>query len=157
MKGFNRYLELISQFSMRHKWLVWLLCTLLSVITASGAIRLVPASDYRVFFSPDNPQRITYEAINQAFTRNDNILLAIEPADGKVFSMEFLQLVDEVTEQLWQLPFVVRVDSLSNFQHSYAINDDLMVVDLFDPVTNSASDMAQIQQIALAEPNYAIA
>lgn len=152
MKGFNRYLELISQFSMRHQWLVWLLCTLLSVITASGAIRLVPASDYRVFFSPDNPQRITYEAINQAFTRNDNILLAIEPADGKVFSIEFLQLVDEVTEQLWQLPFVVRVDSLSNFQHSYAINDDLMVVDLFDPETNKASDMAQIQQIALAEP-----
>lgn len=152
MSGFRQLSGFISQFSIKHRWLIWLFCTLISVITATGAIRLVPASDYRVFFSPDNPQRLAYEAINQSYTRNDNILLAIEPADGNVFSLEFLTLVDEVTQQLWQLPFVIRVDSLSNFQHSYAIDDDLMVNDLFEPGISKADDLPQIKQVALAEP-----
>ncbi len=152
MNGFRRFADLISQFSMQHKGLVWLACTLISVITATGAINLVPASDYRVFFTPDNPQRLTYEAINESFTRNDNILLAIEPADGNVFSMEFMSLVANVTEHLWTFPYVIRVDSISNFQHSYAFDDNLVVADLFDANENSAADLKQIQQIALTEP-----
>ncbi|MDH5570235.1 MAG: MMPL family transporter [Gammaproteobacteria bacterium] len=152
MNGFRQFSDLISQFSMRHKGLIWLACTLIAVMTATGAVRLTPASDYRVFFTPDNPQRIAYEAINEAFTRNDNILLAIEPADGNVFNLEFMTRVAEVTQQLWQLPYVIRVDSISNFQHSSATDDNLVVADLFDPASNTSGDLEQIQEIALAEP-----
>lgn len=152
MDAFKRIVGIASQFSMQHKWLVWLLCTVISVLTATGAVRLVPASDYRVFFTPDNPQRLAYEAINESFTRNDNILLAIEPADGNVFNLEFMQQVEEVTQQLWQLPFVIRVDSITNFQHSYSVDDDLIVGDLFDRETTKTGDLKAIQQIALVEP-----
>lgn len=152
MNGFSRFSSSISEFSIHYKWLVLLVCTLISIITAVGAVRLLPASDYRVFFTEDNPQRLAYEAINQSFTRNDNILLVLKPANDRVFDMQFMTLLSEVTESLWKMPYVIRVDSVSNFQHSYAVADELIVQDLFNPEETSQDDLKKIQQLALSEP-----
>ena len=38
--------------------------------------------------------------------------------------------VEELTEAAWQIPYTIRVDSVSNFQHTYATEDDLIVEDL---------------------------
>ena len=146
----NSVLSNLSHYSLNHKWRVVIICTLVSFLTATGAARLVPASDYRVFFSADNPQRLAYEELGREFTKNDNILLVIEPADGQVFKADFLNLIHQTTERLWQLPYVIRVDSISNFQHSHANGDTLIVEDLYQP--NQKADLAELEQIALDEP-----
>lgn len=149
MMGINSVLSNLSQYSLKHPWRVLLICTLLSLLTATGAARLMPASDYRVFFSADNPQRLAYEELSREFTKNDNILLVIEPADGQVFKQEFLNLIHQTTERLWQMPYVIRVDSITNFQHSYARGDTLIVDDLYHP--DHAFRTTEVQQIALHE------
>ena len=148
--GIDILLERLNQYSLKHKWQVVIIISLLSLLTAIGALRLMPASDYRVFFSADNPQRLAYEELGREFTKNDNILLAIEPADGKVFSKEFLNLIHQTTERLWQMPYVIRVDSISNFQHSYARGDELIVEDLYHP--DRTASLTKIKQVALLEP-----
>ena len=58
-----------------------------------------------------------------------------------------------MTEKAWLLPFATRVDSITNFQHTRATEDDLIVDDLVDLEREySAEELAELEAIALAEP-----
>ena len=68
---------------------------------------------------------------------------------------ETLKAVVRLTskEMAWQIPFSIRVDSISNFQHTEAKGDDLSVHDLVrDPDKLSDADLKRIRDIALKEP-----
>ena len=58
-----------------------------------------------------------------------------------------------LTAEAWQIPYAIRVDSLSNFQHTEGIEDDLIVGDLItDATALEDAELARKQQISLAEP-----
>ncbi len=148
--------QLQSRFA--HRVLEWrwpLLGLLLVVIglSASGGRFLAFSTDYRVFFSKDNPQLNAFESLQNTYTKNDNVLLGIEPRQGGVFTAETLRAVREVTEAAWQIPYSIRVDSITNFQYTRAEEDDLIVEDLVkDPGALSTEDLLRVKNIALAEP-----
>ena len=126
---------------------------LLVIAAAYGAQKLVFKSDYRVFFGEDNPQLQTFERMQKTFAKSDNALFILAPHDGQVFTPQMLQAIAWLTEQSWQLPYSIRVDSLTNFQHTYAEEDDLIVEDLvYDPTALDAQEIERIKQIALNEP-----
>lgn len=126
---------------------------LLMVICGYGLSQLTFSSDYRVFFEKDNPQLVAHEYIQNTFSRSDNILLVLHPRDNEVFTPERLAAVEWLTAQAWQLPHSQRIDSLTNFQHTFVDGDDLLVEDLFsDSAGMSAEDISQRKQIALKEP-----
>ena len=65
----------------------------------------------------------------------------------------FLAALKELTEESWQIPYSIRVDSITNFQHTYAEVDDLVVIDLVDDEQNlTAQDLEYIKDVALNEP-----
>ena len=97
---------------------------------ASGASRLQFIDEYRVFFGEDNPQLRAFDAVQDIYTKNDNILFVVTPADGNGFSPDALAAVEDLTAEAWRIPFAIRVESVTNFQHSYAEGDDLTVEDL---------------------------
>ncbi len=118
------------------RWVVrWrlpiLVASLLAVVAAASGGRFLGFSnDYRVFFSDENPQMAAFEALQDVYTKNDNILIALAPEDGNVFTRETLAAVEELTAEAWKLPHVLRVDALTNYQHTEADEDDLLVEDL---------------------------
>ena len=58
-----------------------------------------------------------------------------------------------LTNEAWQVPYSIRVDSIANFQHTYAKDDDLIVEDLVTEAKNlSPAKLFQIKEIALKEP-----
>jgi len=80
----------------------------------------------------------------------------LQPADRNVFSRKMLQVVQQLTEQAWQIPYSSRVDSITNFQHTTAEGDDLTVANLVDqPLALTDSRLAEIKIIALNEPALA--
>jgi len=118
-----------------------------------NAFSLQFSSNYRVFFSSDNPELTTFETFQATYTKNDNFLFVIEPDDGVVFTPETLAAVEELTAEAWQIPFSIRVDSVTNFQHTRAIGDNLIVEDLVrNARALTPADLAEKQAIALAEP-----
>lgn len=140
-------------------WLIklrWpaILTTLLVVgLLASGGRFLVFTSDYQVFFGDSNPQLAAFEELQETYTKNDNVLIMVEPADGNVFSNDTLQAVLALTEKAWQTPYSSRVDSLSNFQYTYAEEDDLIVEDLIDAAADlDPATLQKLKEIALAQP-----
>lgn len=142
-----------AQWVVRWRWPVILATFLWVGLAASGGRFLQFSTDYRDFFGADNPQLQDFEELQDTYTKSDNLLFVLTPKDGNVFTQATLETVHWLTREAWQAPYSTRVDSLSNFQHTRAFDDDLIVADLVpDPATLSAQALADIRSIALAEP-----
>ncbi len=146
-------MEHYIRWLIRRRGLILLTALLLTILATAGIGRLLFTTDYRVFFSADNPQLTAFEALQKTYTQNDNILFTIAPRDGRVFTRETLAAIRTLTEAAWQIPYAIRVDSLTNFQHSEARGDELHVHDLVpDPGVLDDAALERIQRIALDEP-----
>ncbi len=145
----NRLFRAVTDYPV---WVVTL--TLLLVFAAAaGAPNLVFKSDYRVFFSEENPQLTAFEAMQRVYNKSDNVSFVIAPEDGNVFTPEHLAAVQKLTTEAWQIPYSTRVDSITNFQHTWAEEDDMIVEDLvLEPETLTDEDMPRIRQVATSEP-----
>jgi len=145
--------EKFAQSVMKYRWLIIILSILLVFGAAKGMKLLTLTTDYRVFFSEDNPQLLAFEELQNTYTKNDNILIAIAPKDRKVFTRETLAAVETLTEQSWQIPYSLRIDSISNYQHTIGEDDDLLVADLYSDANGMMdTELESVKQIALNEP-----
>ena len=152
-KRIDRFAEALTRAVIRRPGMVIALSLIIAITAGFGAGRLEFSSNYRVFFSEANPELNAFEALQNTYTKNDNILFVIEPHDRVVFDADTLDAVETLTERAWQIPYAIRVDSVTNFQHTYAIDDDLIVEDLVsDAVTRDADYFAERERIALSEP-----
>jgi len=152
-KAIDRAVTTYTKAIIRWRWLV-IIATLLAVMgIISGARFLSFTSDYRVFFSDENPQLTAYEELQNTYTQTDNVLFVLKPAEGTVFTQKWLGVVKKLTDASWKIPYSIRVDSLSNFQHTEAVGDDLTVADLIEnPAGLDAAALKKVERIAQAEP-----
>jgi len=135
------------------RWLILILTVVFVSLAALGIPNLKFKSDYRIFFSDKNPQFNAFEAFLDIYGEQDNILIALAPKDGNVFTRKTLAIIEDFTEKAWQTPFSSRVDSITNFQHTYAKKDDLIVTSLAENSNELLDDqIAHIRSIALNEP-----
>lgn len=112
---------------LRYRIWVIIVSLLIAFGIGSGMEKLEFSSDYRDFFKEDNPKLQAFEALQDKFVRSHNVFLAIEAKDQDIFSPVGLKRLSELTNELWTLPFVMRVDSLTNHQFVEAEMDEIMV------------------------------
>jgi predicted RND superfamily exporter protein len=142
-----------AEWLVRWRYLVLIAVAVLVAVAASGVRLLYFKTDYRAFFSEDNPQLQAFEQIQNTYTKTDNVLFVLAPQDGNVFTKETLATVIRLTEAAWQIPYSIRVDSITNYQHTEAEADDLIVDDLVPDATQlDAAALQRIRDIAVHEP-----
>lgn len=143
-----------TEWILKWRYLVIVLSLVMVGVIGSGAPNLMPFSnDYRVFFSKDNPQLNAFENLQDTYTKDDNVMFVISPKNAKVFTPENLTAIQAITEEAWQIPHSIRVDSITNFQHTYAEEDDLIVDDLIlEPASMTQQQLSYAKQVALKEP-----
>ena len=121
----------------------------LLLLLGAGLGKLVFNGSYKIFFNDDNPQLLAHEAVQNTYTKTDNLMFVVQPLDGKVFTRETLASIEALTEAAWSLPYSARVDSLTNFQHTQVIEDELIVANLVeDAEAFSEAQLAKVQAIA---------
>jgi len=137
----------------RFSWWV-LLITISMVIAATiGGKNLYFRGDYNIFFDGENTQLRAFDEIQTTFAKSDNLSIVIAPKSGNVFEPETLTLIQQLTQDAWQVPYSSRVDSLANYQNTEATEDDLIVEDLLlDEYVLTPERIAKVKQIALSEP-----
>ena len=142
-----------GEWLARWRYPVLVVCLLLVAGAGAGGQFLAFKTDYRNFFSEDNPQLQAFEQLQNTYTKTDNVLFVLAPKDGRVFSNETLASIIELTETAWQIPYSIRVDSITNFQHTVAEGDDLTVDDLVPGAGElDAATLQEIHDVALREP-----
>lgn len=138
---------------VNHPWRVIFASLLVMVAFVMGGQELAFRGDYKIFFAQDNKQLQDFEQMQRTFTKSDNVSVVIEPNSKNIYSKETLTLVWELTDALWQAPFSTRVDSLTNYQHTEAEEDDLIVEDLvLDPEYLDAQAIEKVKRVSSAEP-----
>lgn len=152
--GAPSFAERFGQRVIRWRWPVLLASLLLVMGMGYGGQYLAFNGDYHIFFSKDNPQLNAFDALQEKYSKDDNVLIAVEPKDGDVFTPETLAALEALTKAAWQTPYSSRVDGITNFQHTRAVEDDLYVDDLVEnALEKSPSELAKIKEIATKEPN----
>jgi len=135
----------------RHAFIV--LSLVLVAAISSGAKYVWFNGDYRLFFKPDNPQLVAHEQQQANFTKSDNVSFILAPKDGEVFTRETLAAIEQLTADAWKIPYSIRVDSITNFQHSRSSGDDLVTSDLVrDATTLGDAELVGRRAVALSEP-----
>ena len=150
---FEKLGDALADFAIRFRWWVVAASVLICLGVSFGASNLKFASDYRVFFGADNPDFVANEKAQGTFGKADNVAFLLIPKDGIVFDRDTLAATLALTEAAWTLPYVSRVDSLTNFQSSRGDGDDLIVEDVLFELDELTPDrMAEIERLAHTEP-----
>lgn len=146
-------LRTYTNWLVKFRWLALLLTLIVVAVLASGGRFITFTNDYQVFFGESNPQLAAFNDLQDTYAKNDNVLIMLEPADQNVFTADTLQAVAALTELAWKTPYSSRVDSISNFQYTYAEEDDLIVEDFIeDAQALTGDDLTRLKEIALEQP-----
>ena len=139
----------LAAFIVRNDLLLLGIAVLMIGVISIGLRDLTFSSDNRNFFGPDNPEIDAVLEMEDTYSNSDSLLFAlVAPEDG--FTPETLSLLRDFTEETWQIPYVLRVDSLTNFNHSYAEGDDIIVEPLIPlDAEITPDDIQRIRDIAL--------
>lgn len=149
--------RVFAEVVLKYRWFFLIGSLLMAGLAGSGVRYITISTEPRDNFGPDNPQLVAFEDLEETFSRVENIFIAIAPDDGRVFSPRVLRIIEALTEDAWKSPFVKRVDSLTNYQHTEADGDDLLVGNLVEfpddsPDELSSEELMRIRDIAMNEP-----
>lgn len=143
----------VTQWIVKSRLSIIVVTLLIAVLLSAGIQRLSFDNDYRAFFSKDNPQLAANDALENTYSGAiNNVLIVLAPKTTDVFAREVLGAVQQLTKESWLIPLSMRVDSLTNYQHTYSVGDELLTVDLVEDVEQLSSDrIHEIKDIALHE------
>ncbi len=148
----NAFAKNWANFVIKYKWPVLLLTILLAMGLGSQG-KMEFDGDYHVFFSESNPELEAFDALQEKYTKDDNIIVVLAPKNGDVFTKPNLIAIEELTAAAWNTPYSSRVDAVTNFQHTSAQGDDLYVDDLsYDSANKTEAEIKEIRKKALKEP-----
>ncbi len=148
----NKFARKWATFVIKNKWVV-LIGTFILTLALGSQGKMEFDGDYHVFFSESNPELEAFDALQEKYTKDDNVIIVLSPTGGNVFTKDNLIAIEELTAESWNTPYSSRVDALTNFQHTSAEGDDLYVDDLsYESSLKNASEITDIREKALKEP-----
>ncbi len=156
----SRYEQTVVRYArwlVDHRWLVVFTSLLAVAAMTAGARHLHFDTDFRAYFGPGNPQLQAFDEAQKVYVKSDAIIFAMAPKQGSgiadMLDARGLAAVRAFTAEAWTLPYVTRVDSITNFQWTEADADDLAVGALVpDDAEITAALAAKARTVALSEP-----
>ncbi len=111
-----------------------LLFAFIFLIILPGALTIKSMWSPRVWFDPDHEEIQKLDRFEQQFGSDTFISIGLHDPKG-VFNYSTLKVIQEMTEQLWQVPDVTRVESLANHNMIRAEGDDIVINPFLEKLT----------------------
>jgi uncharacterized protein len=121
---------------------------LMALFMGGGTLKTNMA--YYIWFPEGDTRMEVLDDFEQRFGSDLTAVLVVHSPSG-LFDKESAELIVELTDRMWKLPDVVRVDSLSNFSWTHAEGEDDIVVEDLLPKDKELTPelLAQRKKIAL--------
>ncbi|MGB1581517.1 MAG: efflux RND transporter permease subunit, partial [Nevskiales bacterium] len=142
----GRYCDLV----LARPWLLLLASLLLVAVAGLGLTQLSYTSDYRVYFSKDNPERVALEAMENDFIRSESVLIAVAPQDGEVFHVDTLKALQTLTREGAKLPYARAAYSITNVYEAQAEGLNISTATIMPDLPLQAIDLQALKDRAMA-------
>ncbi len=142
--------ERFVSFVVGHPWRALFLGLTIVLLLLPGGTKLEADFGYRIWFNDDDPLLQEFDAFERRFGNDEAVLVIVHSPSG-VFDIESAELIMELTDRLWRVPEVLRVESLSNFNWVHADQDELVVEPLIpDDIELTQELLDERRAVALA-------
>jgi len=130
-------------FLVKFKWLIALGVPILVFLLASNLKHLEIDGSYRIWFEENSKKLGVYDRFRTEFGNDNGVTIVFRDENG-IFNKKALRAIKNITDGLWNVKHIERVDSITNYQyiHSEESSPDNILVDDF------------IQNIDRATPEY---
>jgi predicted RND superfamily exporter protein len=131
----KRYIEFLYKF----RWFIAIGVPLLVIALASNLKHLEMDGSYRIWFGENSKTLTDYDDFRATFGNDDAVIISFKDENG-IFNKKALKSIDNITQKLWQMKYVARVDSLTNYQYVHANPDepdDVIVEDFIQDIDSA--------------------
>ena len=111
----KKYINFLYKF----RWLITFAVPILVMILTSNLKHLEIDGSYRIWFEEDSEMIKNYDMFREEFSNDDGITIVFKD-ENTVFNQKALSSIQRITEALWEMPHIDRVDSITNYQHIHA-------------------------------------
>ncbi len=142
-------------FLFRFKWVIAIVVPLIVLALASNLKHLEIDGSYRIWFEKESKILTDYDKFRSEFSNDDGVTIVFKDKNG-IFNKKALGSIQRITEALWDMPHIDRVDSLTNYQHVHSeasAPDDVFVDDFIveDLEEATLEYLAERKKIALSD------
>lgn len=120
-----------NHWLMRHPLSCLGILLIIMAVLLPGWTKLYKDFSFKALYKTDDPLLDLYEEFEATFGNDDSIMLALIPRQG-VLNSDFLRSLRQVTEQMWMVKDIKRVDSLINYEFITVDGDDIQVFHIND-------------------------
>jgi predicted RND superfamily exporter protein len=131
----KKYIEFLYKF----RWIIAIGVPLLVLALASNLKHLEMDGSYRIWFGENSKTLRDYDDFRATFGNDDAVIISFKDENG-IFNKKALKSIDNITQKLWQMKYVARVDSLTNYQYVHANPDepdDVIVEDFIQDIDSA--------------------
>ncbi|EQC51867.1 RND family transporter [Bacteriovorax sp. DB6_IX] len=135
MKKVDKFSQELSKSIVQNpiRWIIFALTILL--IAASGLYKIKTNFSVKVWLQPEDQRIHDLEYHEATFGSSDTIDVIVYNKKG-IFNKETIETIQKITDQMWQVTDVVRVESLTNANWIDTLEDDINISPFFDEETS---------------------
>jgi predicted RND superfamily exporter protein len=137
----KKYIEFLYKF----RWFIAIGVPLLVLALASNLKHLEMDGSYRIWFGEESKTLKDYDSFRRTFGNDDALIISFRDENG-IFNKKALQSIDNITQKLWRMKYVARVDSITNYQYVHSNPkepDDVIVEDFIQDIAEQNSSYFQ--------------
>jgi len=147
----DNYIRVLFQY----RWFVVIIVPLFVLFSLINLQNLEIDGSYRIWFEKDSPKLQAYDNFRSDFSNDNGITITFKDENG-IFTKKALSSISRITEALWNLEYIDKVSSLTNYQYIYtkaSVPDEVILEDFIHDIDQAAkSYFEERKRIALHDP-----
>lgn len=115
-----------------------LISLFLFLVTAPGILFITQDFSYRTWYSPEDPLLQKFDKFERYFGNDDTLIIGLYNPNG-LYNPKSLRKLQKITDDVWKIPHIVRVDSLTNYDYVSVDGDEINV----SPLANDSKPIKE--------------
>jgi len=108
-----------------------IILSIIHLICGFGLMSLKSDFSYKAWYSDKDPNVQKFNSFEKYFGNDDNLIISLKNTTG-ILNVRDLNQVKDLTDLLWGVEDIVRVESITNFQFMNSTADDIVISDFYD-------------------------